>query len=215
MLDDKLDEKMMKKEVLTETERKIVKENFVGFLKRKYNPIIRPQTEALLREIVRKNKPQKILEIGTFLGYSAAVMLQESSNATLVTLEKDAENCQDAFKNLSNLNFGGRFEIVCCDAWNFLQSCNEKFDLIFLDGPKGQYAKYLSEIKRILKTGGVLVCDDILFHGYVQADGTVKHKHRTIVENMRAFIKEIQKDTDFEAKFFNFEDGVAVVYKRG
>ncbi len=248
----------------------LVKEDLVGFSKRVYNPIIRPQTEALLRKIIREkaqefenvqkyqkekikteqnvklnikhengqngqlieqstesktkqkskqegfqeyNKGLKILEIGTFLGYSGAVMLQEDENTTLITLEKDEQNSIDAVQNLNNLGFSGRFEVVCCDAWNFLKQCDQKFDIIFLDGPKGQYYKYLPYLKELLNCGGVLVCDDILFHGYVQADGKIKHKHRTIVNNMRNFLNDLQNDPNFKTELYDFEDGVAVSYK--
>ncbi len=235
------------------------KEDFVGFEKHEYNPIIRPKTETLLREILQKFKPTSILEIGTYLGYSSVLMLESCPSAHVVTLEKDEQNFSDACKNLAE--YKGRVELICCDAFDFLKLCVEniesvaesgvskeisvenfagkrvkyedflnanasldenkkfpfpfkQFDLIFLDGPKGQYHKYLPYLKQMLNCGGVLVCDDVLFYGLVNGDGKVKHKHRSIVEHLRKFLTDLQADANFETKIYDFEDGVSVSVKK-
>lgn len=187
------------------------KENLKGFNKEAYCPIIRPQSEQILRQVVKEIKPKKALEIGTFLGYSAAAMLEEEGALVLTTLEKEPQNAQNAAENLKQ--FGGRAKVICCDAANFLSNCTEKYDLIFLDGPKGQYFKYLPILKNLLSVGGVLVADDTLFHGYVSASGTVKHKHRTIVESLKKFKEDLQNDPCFSCQFYEIEDGVAVCKK--
>ncbi len=187
------------------------REELKGFERRAYNPIIRPKSEQVLKEIVESLKPKKALEIGTFLGYSATVMLEAEAGLVLTTLEKDEQNAADATFNLKR--FGKRAKVLCCDAANFLAECTEKFNLIFLDGPKGQYFKYLPKLKELLECGGVLVADDTLFHGYVTADGVVKHKHRTIVESLRKFKEDLQNDTNFQCQFYDFEDGIAVCKK--
>ena len=119
--------------------------------------------------------------------------------------------------------FGDRINVVCCDAIDFLQDLVKKnelsatkmqFDFIFLDGPKGQYLKYYSLLKSLLSQGGVLVADDVGFHGLVSGDDKVKHKHRSIVEHMRAFLEKLQNDQDFETQIFDFEDGVSVSVKK-
>lgn len=195
------------------------KEQFVGFDKREYNPIVRPKTEQLLKDLLQQNKVQKTLEIGTYIGYSAAVMLQTLPNLQLVTIEKDAENFEYAKQNLKE--YGGRVQMLLCDAFDFLQSAvadakDEKnlFDFIFLDGPKGQYVKYLPYLKKLLKSGGVLMADDILFYGEVQSEQLPKPKHRAIVLNLRKFLADLQGDPDFETQIYAIEDGVAVAKKK-
>ena len=193
------------------------KEEFVGFARHEYCPIIRPKTEALLREVLQKEQPKHILEIGTFLGYSAAVMLETCPNAQIVTIEKNAQNAEDAKQNLKE--FGGRAQVLCCDAMDFLKENDlikkgQCLDFIFLDGAKGQYIKYLPHLKNLLRSEGFLMCDDILFYGLVQADGKIAHKHRSIVNNLRKFLDTLQADTDFETKIFEFEDGVSISRKR-
>ncbi len=186
------------------------KEEFVGFDRHEYNPILRPKTEGLLTSLLHAQKPHKVLEIGTFIGYSASVIL-ENSDAELTTVEIDEKNAADARQNLKS--FEGRCQIVCDDAENFLKKTQDKFDFIFLDGPKGQYKNYLPYLKNILSVGGVLVADDIMFYGLVKSDEPIKHKHRSIVNNLRTFLENLKSDADFETQIYDFEDGVSVSKK--
>ena len=189
------------------------KEEFVGFSRHEYNPIIRERSEKLLRELVLKHEPKQILEIGTFIGYSTVCMLESYEDAFVTTLEKDEKNFQDAKENLRE--YASRVNALNCDAYEFLKENSEKkFDLVFMDGPKGQYIKYLPYLKTMLKTNGILVCDDILLHGLVKFDEKIKHKHRSMVNNLRKFLDEIQTDDDFETTLYEFEDGISVSVKK-
>ncbi len=177
-------------------------------------PIIRSQSNALLQKLINENQPKNILEIGTFIGYSASVMLS-SCDGKIVTVEIDPNNAKKAAENLTAQGFAGRFDVLNMDAWDFLQENKEKkFDFIFLDGPKGQYLKYLPILKEMLCKGGILVCDDVLFHGLVKKEGLVAHKHRTIVVNLRKFLQILFDDKDFDSQLFEFEDGVTVSRKK-
>lgn len=187
------------------------KTKLIGFERHEYNPILRSRTEELLKKILLEKSPKHILEIGTFIGYSASVMLECCKDAYITSLEKDKQNSLDAIKNLTNMGFSGRFEVICCDAFQYLQDNeNKKFDLIFLDGPKGQYIKYLPYLKKMLNLGGVLVADDVLFYGLVDSSEHIAHKHRTIVMNLRKFLSQLQEDADFKTDIYDFEDGVSV-----
>ena len=197
------------------------KEKLLGAENFEYLPMIRPQTEKLLVELIKQHKPKILLEIGTFLGYSCGIFLETDPNLTVTTLEKEPKNAEFARQNLKK--FGARANVVCCDAFDFLQDAAKKnadtkekvlFDFIFLDGPKGQYLKYFPLLKSLLARGGVLVADDIHFHGLVNGDGTVKHKHRSIVEHLRKFLDVVKTDGDFETRIFDFEDGVLVGIKK-
>lgn len=190
------------------------KEEFFGYENHDYNPIIRPQSQDLLVSLLKKNKPKQILEIGTFIGYSCALMLETCPDAFVTTIEKGKQNYEYAIKNLEDLGFMGRYKAINCDAMDFLmQDKNSKFDLIFLDGPKGQYYKYLPYLKEMLCKGGILVVDDVMFYGLVQSDGKIAHKHRSIVNNLRKFLDMLKNDTDFDTQIFEFEDGVSVSRK--
>lgn len=190
------------------------KEEFFGYENHDYNPIIRPQSQDLLVKLLNENKPKQILEIGTFIGYSCALMLETCPDAFVTTIEKDKANFEYAVKNLENLGFSGRYKAINCDAMDFLMQENDcQYDLIFLDGPKGQYFKYLPYLKEMLHKNGVLIVDDVMFYGLVQSDRKIAHKHRSIVNNLRKFLEMLKNDNDFDTQIFEFEDGVSVSRK--
>lgn len=192
------------------------KEEFFGYAEHSYNPIIRPKSQDLLVSMLRKYKPKNVLEIGTFIGYSSAVILEECPDAFVTTIEKDDQNFEFACKNIDVLGFADRCRLVHCDAIEFLEKEHDalKFEFVFLDGAKGQYVKYLPYLKQMLTSGGVLVVDDVMFYGLVQSDGKIAHKHRSIVNNLRKFLDILTNDTDFDTQIFNFEDGVSVSIKK-
>ena len=119
-----------------------------------------------------------------------------------------------AQKNLAP--FGERVTVVTSDAFLYIARDDiGKFDLIFLDGPKAQYINYLPFLKELLNEGGVLVADNVYFHGLVRQAGEVKHKLRTIVVNLRKFIDAICLDEDLESEILDIGDGLSVSRKRG
>lgn len=184
---------------------------FFGVESREYCPFIREKSEDLLVKLLKEVKPKKILEIGTFLGYSASIMAEACPEAEIVTLEKSEINFSDAQKNLQGYS---NIKSLCCDALDYLQNNqNVLFDFVFLDGPKGQYYKYLPLLKKMLNVGGVLFADDILFYGLVASNEKIEHKHRSLVNNLRKFIENLKSDTDFETQIFDFDDGVGIAKK--
>ena len=183
--------------------------------KTKYLPIIRPESQKIVCQILKESKAKRILEIGTFYGYSGSVMLLSSPNAHLITIEKDAQNAEIAMQTFVDEKLVDRVRLIQEDALVALEKLvlqGEKFDFIFLDGAKGQYYKYFAYIKSLLEVGGTLVADDVDFHGYM-IQNQVKHKHRTIVNNLKKFIKLVTDDESFESKILNIEDGLLIARK--
>ena len=190
------------------------KEDFKGFNKDEYVPILRDESISFLFRLVQKLEPKNILEIGTYIGYSASIMLTASLNSKLETVEIKEENANLARENLKG--FGDRAVVFCDDAKNLIEElCQDKkkYDFIFLDGPKGQYIRYFPILKELLNVNGYLVADNVYFHGMVKMEGKIPHKHRSIVNNLRKFIDAISTDKDFETKIFEIGDGISVSKK--
>ena len=188
------------------------KKDFVGVENREYCPFVRKKTEELLIETLKCLNPKKILEIGTFLGYSASVMSEICPDAEIITVEKNEKNFYDAQKNLKEYQ---KISLVNADAYEFLETNQSlKFDFVFLDGPKGQYIKYLPFLKKMLNKNGVLFADDVLFYGLVNSNEKIEHKHRALVNNLRKFLDEIRNDSDFDTTIYDFDDGVSISKKK-
>lgn len=197
--------------------------------KQNFTPIVRPKTKQMLIKAVKKQykmflksqkqkhtkHPMQILEIGTSVGFSGINMLLNVKNCHLTTLEKDEEVLSVAKQNFANFGLDN-VNFVLGDAWdslNTLNSQNKKFDFIFLDGPKGQYLKYLPILLNMLSLTGTLFIDDIYYHGWVLDLSYNDHKHRTIVKNLRQLIQEISTNKALETHIYNIEDGFAICKK--
>lgn len=177
-------------------------------------PIIRPVTLIHLLDCVRENQPKSILEIGTAIGYSGAKMLAEC-DASLTTIEKNEQSYNIAKQNFSDLGLSQRVECMLGDAGEQIINLYEsgrKFDFVFLDGPKGQYIKYLPTLSKLLNIGGIIFADNVLFRGMVNGDDFVPHRNRTIVVNLRAYLNEVST-YPFESKIYDIEDGFCITKK--
>ena len=188
--------------------------SFADNCRKNYIPVVREKSVKLLCEYIKKYKPQKILEIGTAVGYSGALMLLSYDGGNLTTIDNNNEMCIKATQTFQKFNLQNRVKIICDDALTFLKNSNEFFDFIFVDGPKGQYIKYLPYLKKITKTGSIIFCDDVLYFGMVQDDTKVIHKKITIVRNLREFISSVQNDTDLKSELLDIEDGILIIERK-
>lgn len=180
-------------------------------------PIIRDQSALFLQEQIKLKNPQTILEIGTAIGYSACLMLDSCNNAKLMTIELKEKSYKKALETFSLAGVENQVEAINGDAMDVVKSLakeERKFDFIFLDGPKGQYVRYLPYCKKMLTKGGIIFADNVYLHGLVSSKEPIKHKHRAMVNNMRKFLFEIQNDNDFETTIFDIEDGIAIIRKK-
>ena len=187
-------------------------EEIENYAKENFIPIIRPNSREILIAEVKKLSPSKILEIGSAIGYSGLCMLFASS-ASLVTIEKDEERATMARQNFERYNVAKRVQLINDDALKILTSLAEEgsqFDFVFLDGPKGQYHKYLPPISKVLVKGGTLVADNISVMGLVDSTEPIAHKHRTMVVNMRKFLSEVTSSSQFESRILKIEDGILI-----
>ncbi|MFA6860280.1 MAG: O-methyltransferase [Clostridia bacterium] len=175
-------------------------------------PIVLDDTKEKLEKIVKDNNFKETLEIGTAIGYSGLLILK-NSNCNLTTIEKDIVRFDIAKKSFDLAGVTSRVTQILGDAVDYIYSTSKKFDFIFLDGPKGQYYKWLPFLKNMLNENGVLLADNVLFKGMVKKEGLVKHKNRTIVLSLRSFIKDLETDNNFDTSLFECGDGIIIAKK--
>jgi len=175
-------------------------------------PIIADEAAEVLSLCLKLKQPKSVLEIGTAIGYSAGIILH-SCNCFLTTVEIKESSYIRAKENLIKLGFVDRTKLICADAKDYLVNLTDRFDFIFLDGPKGQYNNYLPYLSDALNGGGVLFCDNTKYHGIV--DGTVipERRDRTIMNNMREFTKELKQNQKLKVYEFKVSDGIIVAVK--
>ena len=173
-------------------------------------PIIMDDTLTVIGNILEKNKPTKILEIGTAVGYSAICFSKYlAENGKFDTIECDEERIKEAKKNIKDMGLEEKIRIYEGDAVEILPTLNEKYDMVFIDAAKGKYPFFLKEALRMLNKNGIIFADNILYKGYVMSDYN-KHKQRTAVRNLREYIKEVTENENLETEILEVGDGLAI-----
>lgn len=183
------------------------------FARANFIPVLLQDTAKKLASTVKLYEPIEILEIGTAIGYSGTIMLKSSKESHLTTIELDQKNFDMAKENFEKFKLTDRVTQIKGDAMSVLEELAtsfKKYDFIFLDGPKGQYIKYLPIIKRLLNYGGRLFADNVLYKGLVKSKEFIPHKKRTIVVNLRKFLDSIQSDIEFDCELLETGDGIMI-----
>ena len=173
-------------------------------------PIIMDDTLEVIAKILNEIKPNKILEIGTAVGYSAICFseyLQEDGK--IDTIERDIERVKEARENIKKAEVEEKINIYEGDAVEILPTLDDKYDVVFIDAAKGKYPFFLNQALRMIKLGGVIIADNVLYKGYVKSDYN-KHKQRTAVRNLREYIAEITNNKKLETEILEVGDGLAI-----
>ena len=173
-------------------------------------PIIMDDTLEVIENYLKENKPHKILEIGTAVGYSAICFTEIlTEDGQIDTIERDSERVKEAKENIKKAEVENKINIYEGDAVEILPTLKNKYDVIFIDAAKGKYPFFLKEALRMLNTNGIIFADNILYKGYVMSDYN-KHKQRTAVRNLREYIKEVSENPNLETEILEVGDGLAI-----
>ncbi len=172
-------------------------------------PIIMDDTLEKIKEILETEKPKRILEIGTAVGYSASCFVKYSENAIVDTIELDEERAKQAIENVKKIGVDKNINIMIGNAVEILPTLSGEYDIVFIDAAKSKYSIFLEEGIRLIKNGGLILADNVLYKGYVMSDYN-KHKQRTAVRNLREYIKEISENPNLETEILEIGDGLAI-----
>ena len=179
-------------------------------------PIVEPETSRFLSVMTEIIRPKRILEIGCAIGYSAILMSESlSEDGKIYTLEYNADMAAEARKNIERAGLSDKIEVIEADAKEYLSQIDNDggFDMIFLDGPKAHYIYMLDKCVRLLRSGGLLIADNVLYKGMTADDNHVIRRKITIVKRLRKFIDALMAHDKLKTSLLSLGDGVTVSVK--
>jgi len=175
-------------------------------------PIITKEGIRFLNQIISISKSKRILEIGTAIGYSSINMALNNS-VEIVTIERNEEMYSIANENIKIAGLDSKIKIIHIDALEVDELKLGKFDLIFIDAAKAQSIKFFEKFKSLLNSKGIIVTDNLLFHGLVY--GEVKERNlKQLVRKIDTFNKFIVTQEDFDTHIYAIGDGMSLSVKR-
>lgn len=179
-------------------------------------PVIRRETQSLLKVLLEIKRPLKILEVGTAVGFSAILMSTYGpENCRIVTIENYEKRIPIARENFRKAGADGKITLLEGDAQEVLKTLKGSYDFIFMDAAKGQYIHFLPEILRLLDTGGLLVSDNVLQGGdIIESHFAVERRNRTIYKRMREYLSVLKNSEKLETAILPLGDGVAISVRK-
>ena len=181
-------------------------------------PIIRRPAQSLLKFILADIEPERILEIGTATAFSAIFMATYGRDVLIDTIENYKPRIEAAKQNIKDAGLEERINLIEGDALEIIEALakeQKSYDMIFIDAAKAQYLNFLPVCKGMLRDGGILVSDNVLFDGdIVQSRFAVRRRDRTIHARMREYLRALTEDEELVTVILPIGDGMTLSVKK-
>lgn len=177
-------------------------------------PIMLSDGIEFLLKYIKGNNIKNVLEIGSAIGYSAIRMSLVDKDIKVTTIERDEERYQEAIKNIGDFGLENQINIIFNDA--FEVELDDKYDLIFIDAAKSQYIKFFEKFKDNLNDNGVIISDNLNFHGLVHEDEKKLSRNvRGLVRKLNNYVEFLKNNKEFKTKFYDIGDGISISKRVG
>ena len=184
------------------------------YAKRENIPIMQEEGIDYLTTFIISHQIKEVLEIGTAIGYSAIMMALCYPKIKITSIERDEKRYLEALKNVKMFGLEDRIKLLFRDALDVKLS--DKYDMIFIDGAKGQNTNFFKKFESNLNDHGFIITDNMYFHGYLKKDESeIKSKNlRALVRKIRDYHTFLADNKDFSTKIYEVGDGIAVSEKK-
>ena len=179
-------------------------------------PVIRREMQSFIKMLLALQRPKRILEVGTAIGFSTLLMCEYGpADVQITTIENYEKRIPLAKENFRKAGQESKITLLEGDATKILAGLSGPYDLIFMDAAKGQYIHWLPDVIRLLKKGGVLLSDNVLQDGnLIESHYIVERRDRTIYKRMREYLYQLKHDPLLETSILPLGDGVTVSVKK-
>ena len=179
------------------------------YAKENHVPIMLPDGIEFLCKYIKDNDIESVLEIGSAIGYSSIKMCLTKDNLKVTTIEKSIDMYNIALKNINDFNLSNRINIINADALDV--NLDDKYDLIFIDAAKSQYIKFFEKFENNLNNDGVIVTDNLSFHGLVDNPELTNNRNtKQLVRKIQKYIDFIKENDKYETIFYPIGDGIII-----
>ena len=176
-------------------------------------PIMKDDGLDFICNYIREHNVKRILEIGTAIGYSAIQFAKVNPDITVVTIEREIDKVIRAKQNFHDNGLEARITVLNEDAL-MLENLPGEFDLIFIDAAKAQYIKFFEKFKVNLAPDGVIISDNLSFHGMVEDFSLTKSKDTIrMLKKIKKYVEFLKTNPDYTTEFFTVGDGISVTRK--
>lgn len=172
-------------------------------------PIMQKEGINFVQKCVDTYNVKTILEIGTAIGYSAIQMCRMDKDIKVVSIERDEKRHLKAIENVKKAGMENRITLHLADALKI--DVEGKYDLIFIDAAKAQYIKFFEKYEKNLSENGIILSDNLKFHGFVDHPELTKNRNtRQLVRKIATYVQWLKDNENYETIFYDFGDGVAI-----
>lgn len=177
-------------------------------------PIIKRDSLILINAILKLINAKRMLEIGTAIAYSSLAFANSKPDLVIDTIERNQEMYQEAVKNIHKLNKEQQINIIFADALLVDSNQLSKYDVIFIDAAKAQYQKFFDKFVPLLNENGVILTDNIIFHGCLEHQENLSKNVKSMVKKIDLFNHYLSTLNDFETYYLEIGDGLAVTMRK-
>lgn len=179
------------------------------FAKKENIPIMQKEGIEFLEKFIKENNIKKVLEIGTAIAYSSIRMANLSEDIHVTTIERDGKMYKLAKKNIKKFKKRKQIKQIFGNALNV--EVNDKFDLIFIDAAKAQYIKFFEKFKHNLKPNGVIISDNLDFHGLAENVDHIESKNlKALMRKLNDYKAFLKENKEFHTDFYSVGDGISI-----
>lgn len=176
-------------------------------------PIFSWQSAEFLEQLVQIKNPKRALELGTAIGYSTIRIARNLKGKSIIhTIEKSSDNIIAAKDFIAKSGISGKIKLLEGDALNVMPQLKKKYDLIFLDADKEDYKRLFDYSLVLLRRGGLLIVDNLLWHGYA-ASGRIPNNYKESTKHIREFNKLFMNQPNLKTTIIPVGDGLGIGVK--
>ncbi|MBF2757594.1 MULTISPECIES: O-methyltransferase [unclassified Staphylococcus] len=200
-------------EIQSKTDNQI--ESLRSYAEENAVPIVDRLSLEMIKQLIRIHGAKNILEIGTAIGYSSMHFASVSDDIQITTIERDEKMITQAKTNFETYGYSSQIRLIEGNALEQYSQVDDKvYDIIFIDAAKAQSKKFFEYYTPLLKKGGLVITDNVLYHGFVSNIDIVRSRNvKQMVKKVQKFNEWLMNQKNYSTNFINMDDGLAISIK--